>query len=185
MRIAFVLAVLAACGGGGNDAPPPEPPVNPNPAPATEPVATIDMAGSWRVQSANVIAGNAPSPEPLTVNAIIFVQSAGGLNCFASSITTLLGTSSLSQQSVEATTGFPLDWYQNVGDGSFLDYGYGWDRLRVAGGGGGQFLDYVQYGVRVIAVSQDILVGYEAEWTQDFLGQPRFEWLAQVVLSRS
>lgn len=174
----FALSLLVACSGGGGGGPAPAP-VNPNPAPATMPLTSIDMTGAWQVTVRNIVSANTTETNGLQIGAVAEVLPTGtGFMVNATE-----PPAAIHRQDIEAAIGFSLDWYQNNGDGSFLDFGYGWDRLRVAGGGGA-VRDYVQYGVRVVALAPDLLTGYEAEWTQDFLGQPRFEWLAQVILHR-
>jgi hypothetical protein len=179
--LTLLSCVLAACSGGGGGAS--APPANPNPAPPTTPLGSINMVGTWTVVSRTITSTNTTETGALDVGAQVLVSAApGGYFVLGVEIPNV-GQAPILQADIEAVTGFPLDWYQNAGDGSLLDFGYGWDRLRVAGGGG-SMRDYVQYGVRIVAIGQNLMAGYEAELTQDFLGQPRFEWVAEITLTR-
>ena len=179
-RLAFAaLLALAACGGGGGGGggpPPSTPTLNPNPAPEPDPVATIDMAGSWRLDAGTFVSG---TPDPLPLGTILFVEN-NQVRFVLLPGNVLLPTL---QEEIVDDLGFGLDWYQNFGDGSFLDYGYGWDLLN--------FPvvtlshpDYLQYGLRLIATNSDTLTGFEARWTQDDLGTPRTEWVAALTFTR-
>lgn len=174
----LILLALAACGGGGGGGAP-QVQAAPNPAPEIQPTTTINMTGTWRVTDRQIVETNTTETNGLNVDT--FVQVEG--NQVVQADVPGSGPAPVWQSTLEAAIGFSLDWYENTGDGSSLDFGYGWDRLRVAGGGGA-FRDYVQYGVRVAAIAPNLMVGYEVEITQDFLGQPRFEYLASLILSR-
>lgn len=173
----LTLFVVSACGGGGGGAPAAQ--ASPNPAPELQPTTTIDMTGTWRVTNREIVEANTTETNGLNLDS--YVQFAGGQVVQAD--VPGVGPVPVWRSTLEAATGFALDWYENAGDGSSADFGYGWDRLRVAGGGGA-FRDYVQYGIRLVAVSPNLMVGYEAEVTQDYLGQPRFDYLASLILSR-
>lgn len=136
------------------------------------------MDGVWLVIATTVTGGTAANPTPIPVGQIVVIQ-----NGVAVAVGTQTQARSLARGDIETTLGFTLDWYSNAAGGSLGDFGYGWDRLRVAGGGGA-FWDYGQYGFRVAPVDNDLLVGYEAEIRQDFLGEPRTDWTASHLLTR-
>ena len=175
--VAFALATaLISCSGHSGSNTPQDP--NPAPAPGAALGVAIDMNGIWAVTGTTITSSDALSPTPVAVGQLVLIQ--GGK---AVAIGTAAAAASLQRSDIETSIGFPLDWYANATSPATGDFGYGWDRLRVAGGGG-QFSDYVQYGFRVAAVSSDQLVGYEAEVRQDFLGAARTEWVAWHLLAR-
>ncbi|MBL8301253.1 MAG: hypothetical protein JNM26_00605 [Ideonella sp.] len=181
--LAPALLLLASCGGGGGGGAAP-PPVQPdpdklNPAPTSAVTTVIDMTGTWRVTDRDVVEANTTETNGLDIDSLVTVGFGQAVDVDVPGI----GSVALGRSEVEALTGFPLDWYQNSADGSRFDYGYGWDRLRVAGGGGAM-RDFVQYGIRIVALSPNLMFGYEAEVTQDFLGQPRFNYVATLLLAR-
>jgi hypothetical protein len=186
MRSLCLVLALAACGGGGGGgnktAVMPE---DRNPAPDIDPLLAqpISLAGVWEVAQVVLLSGDDPEPYPMEVGTRVIVQGEGGgrYTAFASQNGAKMFT--LERQPLEQELGFPFDWYENDGDGLTFDYGYGWDRLRELGGGGA-FPDYVQYGVQMAAASSQVLTGYESEVHQAFLGEPRYEWVAQVMLVR-
>lgn len=185
--VSLVLA-LAACGGGGGGSsailPPPDPPPMENPAPAPPRGEPIDLAGVWRLVESNMIEGFGES-SPL--GTLLDIAPAGEGFEVRHVLVPMSGTNVLipvSRQAIELSVGFAVDWYENEGDGTFFDYGYGWDRLTVPGGGLAMH-DFVQYGLRLAPTSPTVLVGYEAEWTESVPGNERFKWLAEVRLMRT
>lgn len=175
--VSLLLAFVAACSGGGSSAPPTPPDLNPAPAPAG--AASVDMDGYWTITDSTLAAGSSPGAQSMPVGTVLrffedrlySIQVPGG-----SEVQIALGT-------IEGQTGFPVDYYENEGDTTAIDFGFGWDRLRVPGGGG-QYADYYFYGIRVAPVGETLLIGYEGEERQPFLGQPRTEWAAALILAR-
>lgn len=185
MRIAplFVLVLFTACGGGGGGSAPPIDPAEANPAPEPpDPYAPVDIAGLWVVAQTtpfSEIAGDIV-PLPVGTRLDIFSNPALGLVNVISPENVVQVTQ---REPLEDGLGFPVDWYINEVGPGYLDFGVGWDRLRIAGGGG-QFADYYQHGIRLVALGPNSLFAFEALERQTFLGQPRHEWLVSHVLTR-
>lgn len=181
MRLLALSLLLAACsGGGGSSSSAPTPTAgNPNPAPGPQPVHETDMRGAWRVVSNQLIQGTPGLTGPLPVDSVAVMDFAAIVSASIPGAPDPV----LDRVGLENALGFPVAWHQNHYDGSTAEFGYGWDRLRVPGGGGAA-PDYLQYGIRLIALNDNMLAGYEAEHRQDFLGQPRTMWISSILLVR-
>jgi len=183
MRNLVLTSLLGICatacggGGGGGGGQQGTPHGNPAPSPPSSSLA-INMNGRWRVTLTQLVEVDDPSPSPLPEGVEIVVQ--GGV---AVAVTSGTASVSLDRAEYENRFGFTLDWYSNQGTGTAFEFGYGWDRLRVPGGGGA-FRDFHQYGMRLAAVSDNALIGYEAAQQQDFLNAPRTSWVAWHVFTR-
>lgn len=172
-RSAALVLSLAGCSRGHTD---------PNPAPAPAAAATVNMAGRWRVTAREIVSTNTSSTEALRVGSIVDVAMVGGTYVVTAVQLDATTNAPVFRNDIEDGIGFGTSWYQNSGNGSSLAFGYGWDRLASAGGGTRP--DYLQYGVRVIAANDDVLIGYEAQRAQDS-GGSLFEWVVQIQLVRT
>lgn len=163
---ASVFAVACNSGGGGG---------NPNPAPAPlSPGVSTNLDGEWVCTRSEFVTGN-------TVNATPFVPGERILISGGLLIGDITNSTSYLRADIETEFGFPMVWYANVNGGRGIDFGFGYDRL---GPGAGVFVDYLQYGLRLSAVSSTTLEGYEAMVSQDSAQTPRESWTYALRFER-
>ena len=177
MRTVSVAAALAlsfaACSGSRH--------VDPNPAPSLASNATIDMAGQWVVTARALVNTNTSDTDALRVGSVVEIGRLGGGYVLTAVQLDSTTNAPAYQNDIEDGTGFALSWYQNAGDGASMSFGYGWDRLAT---GAGALPDFLAYGVRVVPVNENALVGFEARRVQE-AGGSRFEWVVQIQFARA
>lgn len=165
---ATAALLLIGCKGGGGGGGPGNPAETPNAS------TSISMDGYWQcVESVlgmtnTVFTGEFDPGEVIEIrqNQIIGMP--------------VIGESWL-RADMELLFGFPLGWYHNAGTGQMMDFHVGWDRLSQ---GGGAFVDYANYGLRLAATGPNELTGFESAEEQETSQVSRTKWTAAVRFQR-